>query len=98
MRSATITAAHVTGRVAASLIGGYAFVWGFMSLGLALGVRAGSDYEEVHKLLSLVAFLVYLGAFCWTYVVPSLGRAWAVLGGGGALMTLLAWLLTQSLA
>jgi hypothetical protein len=97
MHRAPPTAAHVTGRVAASLIGGYAFVWGFMSLGLALGVRAGADYEEAFQLLGLVAFLVYLGAFCWTYVVPSLMRAWAVLGGGGALMTALAWVLTRSL-
>lgn len=91
------TSGHVVSRIAASLLGGYAFVWGFSSLGITLGVAAGSGYHEAETLMYLVAFLVFLVVFCWAYVAASLRRVWGVLAGGGALMTLAAWLLSRSL-
>lgn len=97
MRPVAIPPLHVASRVAASLLGGYAFVWGFTSLGVALGVAAGSAYEEAETLLHLLAFLVFLVAFCWAFVAVSLPRVWTVLAGGGALMTGVAWLMTRSL-
>jgi hypothetical protein len=97
MNPAALTTRHVVSRVAASLLGGYAFVWGFTSLGIALGVAAGTDYHEAETLMYLLAFLVFLGAFCWAFVAASLPRVWGVLAGGGALMTGAAWLLTRGL-
>lgn len=87
----------LTSRIAASLLGGYGFVWGFTTLVIALGLVGGIDYDESRKLAYLLAFLVFLGAFLWAFAAASLTRVWLVLAGGGALMTGGAWLLTQSL-
>lgn len=86
-------AAHIASRVAASLLGGYAFVWGFVTLGIALLLLGGVEYDEARVLCQLLAFLVFLTCFCWAYAAASVRRVWAVLAGSGALMTGLAWLL-----
>lgn len=82
-------------RIAASLLGGYAFVWGFTVLGIALAMAAGMPYGEAQTLAHLLAFLVFLAAFLWTFAVASLALAWALLAGGGALMTAAGWLLSR---
>ncbi|HEX4987067.1 MAG TPA: iron uptake protein [Burkholderiales bacterium] len=86
----------VVSRVAASLLGGYAFVWGFVTLGIMLLLAAGMPYEEAQTLLYLLAFLVFLACFLWAFAATSLARVWAVLAGGGAAMTLAAWLLSRA--
>lgn len=86
----------ITSRVGASLLGGYLFTWGFASLVIALSLSAGSDYHESQHLAFLLAFIVYLVAFLWGFAAASLTRVWAVLAGGGALMTVAAWLLTPA--
>lgn len=90
--------AAIAARVAAALVGGYAFVWGFTTLGIAALVAAGVDFDEARTLVYLLAFLVFLAAFCWAHAVRSVGAAWAVLGGGGLAMTAAAWLLVRALA
>lgn len=97
MPPATLTRLHVASRVAASLLGGYAFVWGFATLGISLLVAAGMAYDEAQTLIYLLAFLVFLAAFCWTFAAASLARVWAVLAGGGAAMSAAAWALSRSL-
>jgi hypothetical protein len=87
--------ARVASRVAASVLGGYVFVWGFVSAGIALLVKAGVSYGEAQTSFYLLAFLVYLVCFCWAIAAQSLARVWSVLAGGGAGMTLLAWLLAR---
>jgi hypothetical protein len=87
------SAATVASRTAAAVFGGYAFTWGFTSLGIALGLATGMRYEQAQTLMYLLAFLVYLVVFCWAFAARSLGRVWLVLAGGGASMTGLAWLL-----
>jgi hypothetical protein len=87
--------ALVTSRIAASLLGGYAFVWGFTTLSITLGVTAGMRYAEAQTLAFLLAFLVFLGCFLWTFASASVTRVWTVLAGGGALMTAVAWLLAS---
>ena len=54
---------------------------------------AGMTFSDVQSLLGILSFLVFLGVFCWSHGEPSLKRVWAVLAGGGAIMTLLGWLL-----
>jgi len=95
----TVTASRVAivSRIAASLIGGYAFVWGFTTLGIALGVAAGMRYLEARTLMYLLAFVVFLVVFCWAFAAARLLRIWAVLAGGGVAMTGIAWALSQSL-
>ncbi|HYP85440.1 iron uptake protein [Variovorax sp.] len=87
---------HIASRVAASLLGGYAFVWGFATLGIAILLLAGMPYDDARTLCFLLAFLVFLACFCWAYVPASLARVWGVLAGGGAAMTTLAWLLLRA--
>jgi hypothetical protein len=91
------TAFQVTSRVAASLLGGYAFTWGFVVLGIALLLQVGMSYHEAETLAYLLAFLVFLTAFCWAFAERQVARVWGVLAGGGAAMTGAAWLLTRAL-
>jgi hypothetical protein len=87
---------HIVSRIAAASLGGYAFVWGFTTLGIALGLAAGMAYVEAQALLYLLAFIVFLSAFCWAFAAASLTRVWALLAGGGCVMAALAWLLSRS--
>lgn len=98
MNGSAFSRVHVLSRIAASLLGSYAFVWGFGSLGTLLGVAAGMPYAEAQTLIFLLTFLVMLGGFCWAFVAASLTRVWTVLAGGGALMTSAAWLLGRALS
>jgi hypothetical protein len=97
MTSPPPSAVHIASRVAASLVGSYALVWGFISLGIVLGVAAGMRYGEAQTLLYLLAAALYLVCFCWAFSAASLARVWAVLAGAGALMTGAAWLVSKTL-
>lgn len=88
--------AQVLSRTAAGLLGGYAFVWGFASLTTVLGAAAGLSYGDARTLAFLLAFLVYLTCFLWAFAAIRMSLVWAVLGGGGALMTGAALLLVRS--
>lgn len=92
-----VTALHVAARVGASLLGGYAFVAGFVSLGTALAVAAGMTYGDAHALLQLVAYIVFVVVFCWAFSARSVLWVWLSLGGGGATMVLCAWWLAPRL-
>ncbi|MFT3666814.1 iron uptake protein [Piscinibacter sp.] len=91
------TRAHIASRVAASLLGGWSFVWGFVALCITALVALGQPYDEAYKAAMLLAFLVFLAAFCWAFAAASLARVWTVLAGGAALMTGAAWLLQRQL-
>lgn len=88
---------RIAGRIAAALLGGYAFTWGLAAFGMALLVTLGMDFEEAEHAAMLPAFIVFLIAFLWAFAGRSLARIWAVLAGGGAVMGLGAWLLQRSL-
>ena len=90
------SASHIVSRVAASLLGSYALVWGCVVLGIALLAAAGLPYGQARTVAYLLAFLIFLACFCWSYAAASLARVWAVLLGGGAAMTGAAWLLTRA--
>jgi hypothetical protein len=87
----------IVARIAASFFGGYAFTWGFVSLGIVLLVTAGMPYREAQTAMFLLAFLVFLAVFCWSYAAASVRRLWLVLAGGGGFMTAGAWLVSRSL-
>ena len=89
---------HVVLRIAAALLGGYAFVWGVTSFGIAGLVALGVAYDQAQTSLTLLAFLVFLGVFLWAFAAASLARVWMVLLGSGAAMTAAAWALQRSLA
>ncbi len=98
MKANAPSRAHVVSRVLASLVGGYAFVWGFTTLTTVAGVLAGMAYEGAQTLAYLVAFLVYLGCFLWAFAASNLFGVWLTLGGGGAALTGAAWLLARFVA
>lgn len=87
----------VSSRIAAALIGGYVFAWGFTALVVAVNLAAGGDYDEGLTLAYLLAFLVYVCVLLWAFAAVSLTRVWLVLAGGGIAMTAVAWVVTQSL-
>lgn len=89
---------QVPSRVAASLVGGYVFTWGFTALGIALLAILGMPFEDAYKLTMMLAFLVFLTVFCWTFAAGSVAQVWAVLTGGGAVMTGAAWSLSRFLS
>lgn len=82
---------------AASVLGGYAFTWGFAALGIAGLVALGVDFHTAETGVLILAFVVFLAAFIWSFSVPKLSRVWAFLVGGGATMTALAWLIQKML-
>lgn len=84
-------------RIAASLVGGYAFTWGFTALGIAGLVALGLDFHEAETGVLLVAFLVFLSIFLWAFATASVLRVWVLLGGGGLLLTTAAWALQRAL-
>jgi hypothetical protein len=97
MASIPLTTRTIISRIAASMLGGWLFVWGFVTLGNGLLLAAGMSFEDAHHLVYLLAFLVFLAAFCWAFVAASLARVWWVLGGGGAVMSIAAWFLSRAL-
>ena len=90
-------ALHIGSRIAAALLGGWTFTWGFTTLGIAGAVALGMRYGEARTLLYLLAFLVFLAAFLWSFATKRITQVWLVLAGGGGAMTGAAWWLTRSL-
>ncbi|QAZ40564.1 iron uptake protein [Methylibium sp. Pch-M] len=97
MSTTALSFPHVASRILAGLLGGWWFVWGFVSLGITGLVSLGMPYDEAYKLAMLLAFIVFLVAFCWAFAAASLVRVWTVLAGGGAVMTAAAWWLSKAL-
>jgi len=88
---------HVVSRVAAALLGGWAFTWGAAVLGITAAVALGARYEDAYTGVMLLAFLVFLSVFCWSFAAASVARVWAVLAGSAVLTTAAAWLLQRTL-
>lgn len=92
-----IRPAGVASRVSAALVGGWVFVWGGVTLGIALLLRSGMTYADAKTLCYLLAFLVYVVALCWTFATATAWRAWVILAGSGAIMTALGWWVAPTL-
>lgn len=93
----TSSALHLVARIAAALLGGYAFTWGFTGLGIVGLVALGVDFHEAETAMLLLAFLVFLGMFLWVFAAANMVRVWALLVGGAVLMTSAAWALQRVL-
>lgn len=96
-----MTAPHVALRIAlriaAGMLGGYAFTWGFIALAIGLLFAARMEFHDAEALGYIVGFIVFLVAFLWAFAARSLLRVWLVLAGGGALMAAAAWLVQRAL-
>ncbi|NBD21254.1 iron uptake protein [Aquabacterium fontiphilum] len=80
------SAASVSLRVAAAVLGGYAFTWGFSGFAIAAMVAMGLSFHDAEAGALIVAWLVFLGVFLWSFAAASLARVGLVLLGGGLLM------------
>ena len=96
-RHGRLTALQIINRVAASLLGGYAFTWGFSTLGIAAMVGFGMSFHDAEHSAQLLAFLVFLTVFLWAIAAANLARVWIILAGGGTAMTTAAWALQQTI-
>jgi hypothetical protein len=95
--AAALTPARIVSRIAAAVVGGWAFTWGFVSMAITGLGALGWPYTEANTAAMLVAFLVYLVVLCWAFAAASLARVWAALGGGAVVMTAAGWWLQSAL-
>ena len=86
MTSTTLTPRHIASRTAVAILGGYAFTWGVVALGIALMYTAGMEFHDAEHLSYIVGLLAFLLAFLVAFAARGLRRVALVLVGGGALM------------
>lgn len=91
MATSALSRLHIVSRIAAGVLGGYAFTWGFIALGIGLLFAARMEFHDAEALGYILGFIVFLVAFLWAFSAASLHRVWLVLAGGGALMAAAAW-------
>lgn len=84
-------------RIAAGMLGGYAFTWGFIALVIASLFAAGLDFHDAETLGTILGFLMFLAVFLWAFAARNVLRVWSVLAGGGAFMAGGAWLVQRAL-
>lgn len=77
--------ALVIARIAAAVLGGYAFSAVLVALLAILLPIAGMARSEAVLLASMLGFLIYLVVLIWAFAEPSVKRVWAVLPGGAML-------------
>ncbi len=73
-------------RIAAAVLGGYVFAWGFIATCASLMFAAGMGFHDAEFLGSLLGVLAFLVAFLWAFAARRLWVVWVVLLGGGALL------------
>lgn len=97
MATSAVSRLNVVSRIAAGVLGGYAFTWGFIALSIGLLFAAQMEFHDAEALGYIVGFIVFLVAFLWSFAAASVRRVWLVLAGGGALMTGAAWLVQRAI-
>ncbi|MEZ5704884.1 MAG: iron uptake protein [Burkholderiaceae bacterium] len=97
MAKTALNPVHVAGRVVAGVFGSYAFSWGFTAASIAALVGLGAGYEDAEMAVLMLAFLVFLGLFLWSFAAASLARVWAVLGMGTVLLFAAAWVIQRAI-
>ena len=88
---------QVTARVTAGIFGAYAFTWGFAAAGVAALVGLGVEYHDAEMGVLMLAFLIFLGLFLWSFAAASIARVWTVLGVGAALLFTAAWAIQRAI-
>ena len=84
--SITNPRSRLAARIAAAVIGGYAFAWGLVAAGTGLMFAAGMGFHDAEFLASLFGVLAFLAAFLWAFAARRIWPVWALLIGGGAVL------------
>ena len=79
--------AQVIARVAAAILGGYAFAWGIVATGASLMVAAGMDFHDAEFLGSMIGVLAFLGVFLWAIAARRSRWVWLVTVVGGGVLS-----------
>lgn len=87
----------ILNRIAAGVVGGYAFTWGFCAIGIAGLAALGVSVHAAESGVMLLAFLLFLCLFLWSFAAQNMVKVWVVLAGGAAVMIGVALLLQRSL-
>lgn len=87
--------AAVVSRILAAIFGCYAFVWGVVALGVAALNGVGVEYHAAEQAMMILAFILYMVLFLWTFAAASLWRVCLVLALGSVLMLAAAWQLQR---
>ena len=95
--SPSITPRVIVARVVASLLGGYAFVWGFIAFGMAGLFALGMPFHDTEHLCAILGLIIYAIVFMWAFAARNLTKVWVVLLGGGALMAALGSMIQHQL-
>lgn len=88
---------EVIARVAAGILGSYAFTWALTAAGVAALVGLGVPYHDAEMGMILLAFLVFLGLFLWSFIAIRIARVWVVLACGASLLLTAAWCIQRAL-
>ncbi len=85
-----VTRLHIAARVAAAVLGGYAFAWGVVAAVTSLSFAIGMEFHDAEFLGAVVGLLAYLTVFLWAFAARRLavglaaaGRWWCTAGGHG---------------
>ncbi|CAN7153874.1 hypothetical protein [Acidovorax sp. Leaf78] len=97
MATSAVSRLNIVSRIAAGVLGGYAFTWGFIALAIGLLFAARMEFHDAEALGYIVGFIIFLVAFVWAFAAASVKRVWLVLAGGGAVMTGAAWLVQRAI-
>lgn len=81
---------QLAARVAAAIVGGYAFAWGVAAAGTSVMFAAGMGFHDAEFLSSLLAVLAWLVAFLWSIAARRAWLPWAVLAGSAVVLIPLA--------
>lgn len=84
-------------RIGAAILGGYAFCWGFIAVAHSGLYGLGMPFHDAEHLSAILGVLLYLTVFLWSFAARRIGVIWAVLLGGGGLMTGAAALIQRAL-
>lgn len=84
-------------RIAAAILGGYAFCWGFIALAHSGLYALGMSFHDAEHLSAILGVLLFLVVFLWAFAARRVGVCWAVLLASGGVMTGAAALIQRAL-
>lgn len=78
-------------RTATGFVGGWAFTWGFVTLGIVALVASGVGFDDAQTGVYLIAFLLYLTLLLWSFASRRPWRTGSIILAGALSMSVAAW-------